>query len=462
MAEPAKKTHDFSQGSVAKTILRLALPLTAAQIITILYNLVDRMYLGRLADVGRLALTGVGITMPIISIIAGFANLCSFGGSPLASIERGRGDNKKAERIMGNAFAMLIIIGILLMSLCFIFKRPMLYLFGASDATYQYASDYLNIYISGTLLVMISLGMNPFINMQGFGGIGMVTGIVGAVVNIILDPIFIFVLGMGVKGAALATIIAQGCSAVWVLLFLTGKKAILKLRLENFRLDFRIVSRIISLGVSGLIISLTNSLVQIVCNKTLQITGGDIYVSVMTVLSSVRELSFSAINGITNGATPVISYNYGAGNYGRICKAIKFVSFAAFLCSSIIWATIMIVPDFFIRIFNSDSELIRVGVPAFRIYFAAYCLMWCQLAGQTVAQALGKAKTAVFFSLLRKAFLVTPLSLILPHLFGLGVNGVFIAEPLSILFGSTTCFITMIITVYRPMKKRALLEQAGR
>lgn len=457
--ERAKGTkNDFSKGSIPKAILRLAIPLTAAQIVNILYNLVDRMYIGRMEHVGRLALTGVGITMPIIAIIIGFSNLCGTGGAPLSSMERGKGDIDRAENIMGNAFMMLLIIGVVLTAVCYVVKRPLLYFFGASDDTFQYANEYLSVYLIGTVLVMIGLGMNPFINSQGFGRTGMMTVVLGAAINIALDPLFIFVFQMGVRGAALATIISQGCSAVWVLKFLTGKKAIMQLRFKYMRLQIKIVGKILSLGISGFVLAATNSLVMIVCNKTVYNFGGDLYVSVMTVISSVRELTFSAVNGLTSGATPVISYNYGAKKYGRICKAIRFTSFAAFLCSFAVWVPIMLFPEVFIKIFNNDPELVAAGAPAFRIFFAMALLMWLQLTGQTVALSLGKAKTAIFFSLLRKAILVTPLAIILPHVCGLGVNGVFLSEPISNIIGGVACYTTMLITVYRPMSRLAKTE----
>jgi putative MATE family efflux protein len=450
--------NDFSKGSIPKAILRMAIPMTVAQAISIMYNIVDRIYIGHSAG-GRLALTGIGITLPIISILLGFANLCGTGGAPLCSMARGRGDKKEAEEIMGNAFVMLLILGVLLTVVCLILKRPLLYLFGASEATYKYADDFLTIYILGTVMVMISLGMNPFINAQGFGKMGMMTVALGAVINIAIDPLFIFGLNMGVRGAALANVLSQTCSAIWVVHFLTGKKAILTLRLKYFRLKARTVARIFALGISGFCMSLTNSLVQIVCNVTLSRFGGDLYVSVMTIVNAIREVAGLGMIGITMGAVPVLSYNYGAGKYERIRQGVRFSTVAGLVFSAVPWVFIMLFPSVCIRIFNSDPELVRLGIPAFHIYFSTFVFMTFQLVGQTVSQALGRAKTAIFFSLLRKAFIVAPLTVILPRLWGLGTNGVFLAEPISNVVGGLACWIAMIFIVYIPLGRLEKSQQ---
>ena len=294
----AAKDHDFSKGSISRNILALAAPMTAAQLINVLYSVVDRIYLGRLP--GHLALTGLGVATPIISIVMGFANLCGTGGAPLCSIQRGKGDTEEAERVMGNAFTLLLLFGAAVTALFLLVKRPMLYLFGASDATYPYADAYMTIYLLGTVFVMIGLGMNPFITAQGFGATGMMTVGLGAIVNIVLDPVFIFGLDMGVQGAALATIIAQACSAVWVLKFLTGRRAILRLRLKYMALSAGRVREIVALGLSGFFMNLTTSLVQVVCNATLKFYGGDLYVGVMTIINSLREVFFMPVQGLTN------------------------------------------------------------------------------------------------------------------------------------------------------------------
>lgn len=450
------RQNDFSKGSVPHNILMLAGPMTAAQLINILYNIVDRMYLGRLP--GHLALTGLGLCLPIISIIIGFANLCGMGGAPLCSIHRGRGEGDEAEHIMGNSFVMLMLVGVVLTVVILLFRAPILSLFGASADTFPYANDYLTIYVVGTLFVMVGLGMNPFINAQGFGKIGMGTVALGAVVNIVLDPIFIFALDMGVRGAALATVISQGCSAVWVLLFLTGKKSLLRLRLPCFRLKAARVWRIIGLGMSGFIMSMTNSMVQVLCNASLQFYGGDLYVGVMTIINSIREVITMPVMGVTNGCQPILGYNYGAEEYGRVRQGIRFTAAVTMIYSVAVWLVTMAVPEFLIRIFNDEPALISAGIPAFRIYFLAFFCMSFQFIGQSTFVGLGKSKFAVFFSLLRKAFIVAPLTLLLPRL-GMGVDGVFWAEPISNVIGGVACLLTMYVTVYRPLGRLAALQE---
>mgnify|MGYP000547922045 CR=1 FL=1 len=438
--------NDFSRGSMARNILQMALPMTVAQLINILYNVVDRMYLGKLP--GHLSLTGLGLCLPIISILMGFANLCGMGGAPLCSIHRGKGEDGEAERILGNSFALLLLFGAGLTALGLAFRRPILYLFGASDLTFPYANDYLTIYLLGTLFVMIGLGMNPFINAQGFSRMGMMTVALGAAVNIVLDPIFIFALDMGVRGAALATVLAQGCSALWVLKFLTGRRALLRLRWRTLRLQAARVRRILALGASGFAMSMTNSLVQVLCNASLQHYGGDLYVGVMTVINSIREVVSMPVQGITNGCQPVLGYNYGAGEYERVRRGIRFTTVLTVGYSVAAWALVMAVPELLIRIFNDEPELIAAGIPAFRLYFAAFFCMSFQFIGQSVFVGLGRSRSAVFFSLLRKAFIVAPLTLLLPGL-GMGVDGVFVAEPVSNVLGGLACLLTMYVTVYR-------------
>ncbi len=449
--------NDFSQGSISGNILSLALPMTAAQLVNVLYSVVDRIYLGRLPGSSHLALTGLGVTLPIVSIIMGFANLCGTGGAPLCSISRGQGDNDEAERVMGNSFTLLILLGAAVTAFFLAFKAPVLYLFGASGDTFSYADDYMTIYLCGTLFVMISLGMNPFINSQGFGRVGMMTVVLGAVVNIVLDPVLIFLLDMGVKGAALATVIAQGLSAAWVLRFLSGPKAILRLKLSRLRLNAGRTKRIVALGLSGFFMNMTNSLVQAVCNATLQRWGGalygDLYVGVMTIINSVREVFFMPVHGLTNGSQPVAGYNYGAGKYSRVRESIRFSCGLTVAYAGVFWAAAMLFPGLLIRIFNGEAEVVEAGVPAMRIYFALFVLMSLQAAGQGVFVGLGQSRKAVFFSLLRKAVINAPLTVILPC--WMGVTGVFVAEAVSQLAGGLACFFTMYFTVYRPLGKLA-------
>ena len=451
----SERKNDFSKGSIPRNILTLAAPMTLAQLINVLYSVVDRMYLGRLP--GHLALTGLGLTMPIVSILMGFANLCGMGGAPLCSICRGQGDDEEAEHILGNSFTLLLILGAAATLVFLLLKRPVLCLFGASEATFPYADAYLTIYLCGTLFVMVSLGMNPFINAQGFAKIGMMTVGLGAVVNIVLDPVFIFVLDMGVQGAALATVIAQGCSAVWVLKFLTGKRAILRLKFDCMALSARRVRKIVSLGLAGFFVNLTNSLVQVVCNTTLQAYGGDLYVGAMTIINSIREVVSMPVQGLSNGSQPVLGYNYGAGESRRVRQGIRFTSIVVVLYSAAAWAIIMLAPEAMIRLFTREQPILDVGIPALRIYFSLFIIMSLQIAGQSVFTALGRSKNAIFFSLLRKAIINAPLTLLLPYL-GMGTDGVFVAEAVSQLIGGLACFLTMYAVVYRPLGS---LERAG-
>ncbi len=457
----AAGSHDFSQGSIIKNILGLAVPMTLAQLINVLYNIVDRIYIGRIPDHATMALTGLGLCLPIISMVMAFANLFGMGGAPLCSIERGRGNDEEAEAIMGNSFVMMILCGLALTVLGLIFKRPMLYLFGASDATISYADSYITIYLLGSIFVMVGLGMNSFINSQGFGKVGMLTVLLGAVSNLILDPVFIFVLGMGVQGAAWATIISQGLSALWIVRFLTGNKTILRLQKRSFRLKKQRVTAIIGLGLSGFTMSITNCSVQIMYNASLSRFGGDLYVGIMTVINSIREIISLPVNGITNSAQPVMGFNYGAGEYKRVKQAIIFMSAVSIIYTTILWSLVHGFPEFFIRIFNQDGDLVAAGVPAMQIYYFGFFMMSLQFAGQSVFVALGKSKNAVFFSIFRKVIIVIPLILILPNLFGLGTNGIFMAEPVSNFIGGIACFGTMLCTVWPELGKAAPGRSAG-
>ena len=455
----AASENDFSRGSIARHIFGLALPMTVAQLINVLYSVVDRIYIGHLPHASAQALTGIGLCLPIITIISAFANLFGMGGAPLCSIARGGHEEKRAQNVMGNSFSMLIVSGAVLMMLCLIFKRPILYLFGASSDTFSYADQYITIYLIGTLFVMTSLGMNNFINAQGFGRMGMLTVLLGAVMNIILDPIFIFVFGLGVRGAAIATVISQGASAVWVLRFLTGKKALLRLTRESLKLNFPLVKEITLLGTSGFVMSVTNGTVQIVCNAVLARHGGDLYVGIMTVINSVREIITIPVTGLTSGAQPVIGYNYGAGCYKRVKSAIKFMTAGCIIFSVVMWAVLFFEPRFFLHLFTREQELIANGISAMRIYFCGIFMMSLQFAGQSTYVALNRPKQAVFFSLFRKVIIVVPLTLLLPMLGDLGTNGVFLAEPISNVIGGTASFATMLVTVWPALKGKKYQEK---
>ena len=400
-----QKKNDFSRGSVVGNIMKLAVPMTLAQLINVLYNIVDRIYIGMIPENATLSLTGLGLCLPIISIVIAFANLFGMGGAPLCSIERGRGNEKEAEAIMGNIF------------------------------------------------VMTGLGMNSFINSQGFGTVGMMTVLLGAVTNIVLDPVFIFVFHMGVRGAALATILSQMLSALWILAFLTGRRTILKLRPSAMKLDAGRLLRIVGLGMSGFTMSITNSLVQIMYNSMLQKFGGDLYVGIMTVINSVREVISMPVNGLTNSAQPVLGYNYGAREYKRVQKAIVFMSVVCILYTVVAWGFVDWFPAFFIRIFNREGDMVEAGIPAIRMYFFGFFMMSLQFAGQSVFVGLGKSRNAVFFSIFRKVIIVIPLIIILPTVFGMGTQGILMAEPISNFIGGAACFGTMLLTVWPELKR---------
>lgn len=448
-----EKQNDFTKNSMAYNIMSLAIPMTIAQLINVLYSLVDRMYIGHLAQNSTLALTGLGITFPIIMLVTAVTNLFGMGGAPLCSIARGRGDDERAEKIIGNSFAMLIICSCILIIIGLVMKKFLLYLFGASDETYPYANEYFSIYIWGSIFVMVGLGMNTFINAQGFAKKGMLTILIGAIINIILDPIFIFGLDLGIKGAAIATVIAQFISASWVLHFLFSDKAIYRIKKSCMKLDFKLIKEIISLGFSSFVFATTGSLVQIVCNNVLLFWGGNIYVGIMTVLNSIRDVLQMTIEGIRSGAQPVISYNYGAGQYLRVRKGIKFLTKIALLYTSIAWCILDFFPEFFIHLFNSEEEMLLLGVPALHIYFLGFFMMAFQSAGQTTFISLGMGKYATFFSLFRKVILVIPLTIFLPNLWDLGVYGVFYAEMISNFVGGIACFSTMMMVVWRRLGK---------
>lgn len=446
--------NDFSKGSVVGNVLSMALPMTVAQLINVLYNVVDRIYIGYIPDHATLSLTGLGVCLPVITSVIAFANLFGMGGAPLCSIERGRGNEKEAELIMGNSFTMMVLVGILLTVIGIVFRKPLLYLFGASDVTYPYAESYMVIYLLGSVFVMTGLGMNAFINSQGFGKIGMLTVLIGAACNIILDPLFIFVFHLDVQGAAFATIISQFISAAWILRFLTGKQAILKLKRDNMRLKAGRVKKIVSMGMSSFMAGFTNSLVAVACNATLQGWGGDLYVGVMTVIHSIREIVENLVKGLTGGAQPVLGFNYGAGEYDRVKQAIRFVSIGAISFTTLCWILISVFPEFFIHIFNRDETLVAAAIPCMRLYFFGFLMMSLQYAGQCSFVGLGKAKQATFFSIFRKVIIVIPLTFGLPHLAGLGVMGVFLAEPVSNLIGGGACYLTMLKTVWPELGRK--------
>ncbi len=444
--------NDFSRGSIPRTVTRLAIPMIAAMLVNALYSIVDRIYIGHLPEIGQTALTGIGLCFPITMIVAAFSYLIGNGGGPLTSILRGGKDQDGAEKVLGNSITLLVILGIAIPLLCLLVKKPVLYLFGASDVTWPYANEYITIYLSGSLAVMLTMGLNPFLNAQGFTKVGMMTVILGAVCNIVLDPIFIFVFDMGVAGAAIATIISQTVSAIWVVLFLLGKKNLIRVRKKNLRLQRAVVGRITGLGVSTFIMNITEAAISAVFNASLSRFGGDIYVTVMTVISSVTQVIFMPMSGFAQGAQPVTGYNYGAGLYNRVKQSFWFLTKFCVTYATASWLILMLLPGQLIRIFNSDPVLVETAIPMFRVYFCMNFVMALQMAAQNTFVAMGEAKKATFFALFRKVILLIPMVLILPRL-GFGITGVFAAEPLADTISAVTCFATFMLTAYRKLGK---------
>ena len=446
---------DFEHGTVTGNILGAALPMLVAQVLNLLYNIVDRIYIARIPDTGTAALGAVGICFPLIVIISAFANLCGSGGAPLFSIYRGQKNNSQAVTVMNTSFTMLVISAIVLMMAGMSFAKPLLLLFGASDGSLIYAYPYMMIYLVGTLPSMLAIGMNPFINAQGYSIIGMFSVAIGAAANLILDPVFIFIAGLGVNGAAVATVISQCMSAAFVVIFLK-KRAELNvnfIKKNEIRECIYCAKNIVSLGTADFIMQITNSLVTICCNNVLSVTGGDIYISVMTIVSSVRQLVETPITAINEGTSPILSYNYGAGRPKRVKKAIVVLSVMVLCYTAVMWSIIILYPKTLIQVFSSDSKLISNSVVALKQYFAAFIFMDLQYIGQTIFKSLNKKKQAIFFSLLRKVIIVVPLTYLMPYALHMGTQGVFLAEPVSNVIGGSLCFITMLVTILPELKK---------
>lgn len=426
-----KKEADLGKDSLGPLLLKLALPAILAQIINVLYNMVDRMYIGHIPKVGPSALTGVGVTMPVIMAISAFAALVSMGGAPRVSIMLGRGEHPKAEKILGNCTVMLVIMAIILTAVFLIWGEPILMVFGASEATIGYALDYMRIYALGTIFVQLALGLNAFINAQGYAKIGMITVAIGALCNIVLDPIFIFSMSMGVKGAALATIISQAISSIFVVYFLTSKRSGLRIKLDNLKLDFQVILPCLALGLSPFIMQFTESVISVCFNTSLLKYGGDIAVGSMTILTSVMQFSMLPLQGLTQGAQPIISFNYGAENIDRVKRAFKLLLKISLSYSMLLWAVAMFIPDTFIYIFTSHGELATYTRWAIRIYMAASGIFGIQIACQQTFIAIGNAKTSVFLAVLRKVLVLIPLIFILPMFIENQAFAVFLAEPIA-------------------------------
>lgn len=452
-------TNKLGTEKVSHLLFQLALPAITAQVINMLYNIVDRIYIGHLENIGSLALTGVGVCFPIIILISAFSCLVGMGGAPQASIRMGEGNTKGAERILGNCFALLILMAAALTGIFLVWGEQLLLLFGASSDTIPYAMEYLNIYVIGTIFVMISLGLNSFISAQGFAKISMGTVMIGAIVNIILDPILMFGFDMGVRGAALATILSQCISALWVLKFLTGPKTTLKIKRENMKPSGKILLPVVALGLSPFIMQSTESLLSICFNTSLQKYGGDLAVGSMTILMSCMQIMTLPLTGLAQGAQPIISYNFGAGNKDRVKQAFRLLFICSITYAGIFWLMNMLFPGFFVGIFASEEALKGTASWALRIYLATGFMMGIQMACQQTFVSIGQAKISLFLALLRKIFLLIPLIYILPNFFADKVFAVFLAEPVSDFIAASTTFILFKLTFERVLNERAQMAE---
>lgn len=427
----SEKKQDMGSGSIPKLLAQLAIPAVVAQIVNLLYNIVDRIYIGHIPEIGAAALTGVGLFTPILMLINAFAMLAGAGGAPRAAIAMGQKDNEAAEKIMGNCFSILLIFAVVLTGIFYVLAPTLLTLFGASEMTLPYGVEYARIYILGSLFVLIVMGMNPFITTQGFSKISMLTTVIGAVINIVLDPIFIFVFDMGVKGAALATVLSQAVGAVWILHFLTGKKTNLSLRKMNLKLDVKVIVPCLMLGISSFVMLSTESILSISFTSSLSRYGGDIAVGAMTIITSVSQLVLMPLQGICQGGQPIISYNFGARKNDRVKKAF-FTEFKVCIIYSVLcWMAIMIIPRVFAGMFTSDTALVEYTTWALRIYMAGIFSLGFQICCQQSFMALGQAKISLFLACLRKIILLIPLIFILPLFMDNKVFAVFLAEPIS-------------------------------
>lgn len=436
---------------LGKLMVSMALPAVAAQIINVLYNIVDRIYIGHIAGYGELALTGVGLTAPILMVISAFSAFAGMGGAPQASIQLGKKNYEQAERILGSSIAMLLVFSVTLTALFQVFKVPILYLFGASDNTIIYAEQYITIYLSGTVFVQFALGLNTYISGQGNAKVAMLSVLLGAVTNIILDPILIFGLGMGVRGAALATIISQALSAVWVIYFLASSKSVIRIRKKYIRPDKKIIAGIAALGISPFIMQSTESLVMITLNSGLQKYGGDLYVGTMSIMSSIMQLIVIPVQGISQGIQPIMSYNYGAGNLDRV-KATFFRMTLVSLAGTLLFGGIAVLaPGFYVRLFSSNSELVALTCRYMPVYFLGITIFGIQMSCQSTFLALGQAKVSLVIALLRKVILLIPLAILFPMF--MGVQGIYRAEPVADFISVSVTMILFFFTARKLFRK---------
>ena len=452
----SKKEVDLGNDPVKGLLFTLAAPAIISQIVNALYNIVDRIYIGHIPGEGSMALTGLGVCFPIIMFVSAFAALMGMGGAPRASIEMGRKRNDRGEKILGNCFSALILTAIVLTIVFQVFKEPILYLFGASENTIGYGIDYLNVYLFGTIFVQLTLGMNAFIGAQGFAMISMMTVVIGAVTNIILDPIFIFALGMGVKGAALATVISQAISSIWAVKFLVGGKTILKIRKANLKISRKVLFPCIALGFAPFIMQSTESLLMLAFNSSLLKYGGDSAVGAMTILASVMQFGMMPLQGLTQGGQPIISYNYGAKKMDRVRQGFKSMLVSCLVFSTIIWALSEFTPGVLVSIFTNDESLKEITKGALRVYAGGMLLMGAQIACQQAFIAFGNAKTSAFLAMYRKIILLIPMIFILPFFFEDKVFAVFLAEPVAdVIAVFTTCI------MFRNFFKKVALQIEG-
>lgn len=446
---------NLGEEPIGRLLMTLAVPAITSQLVNALYNMVDRMYIGHIPEIGSTALTGVGVCFPLIMIISAFASLIGMGGAPRASIYMGKKDNKTAEKIMGNCFTALVIIAVILTAVVLLFQEPLLYLFSASRETIGYAKEYMSIYAVGTIFVQLTLGMNAFISAQGFSKISMLTVVIGAVTNIVLDPVFIFLFDMGVAGAALATILSQALSAVWAVWFLCGKKTVLRLKKENLRIRLSLLMPCVGLGVAPFVMQSTESILLLCFNSSLLKYGGNLAVGAMTILSSVMQFAMLPLQGLTQGGQPIISFNYGAGNMARVKKAFQIQTVCCFTFAFVLWAAVELAPGLFVAVFTNDSQLAELTKWALRIYMACVLLMGIQISCQQSFIALGNSRVSAFLAIFRKIIVLIPLIYILPMLLEDKVFAVFLAEPVADAVAVTTTSALF----YREFKKLTKKEE---
>ena len=451
MSDPAHKSESaLASAPVGRLMLKLAVPSVAAQFINLLYNIVDRIYIGHIPDIGSTALTGLGVTFPIITLISAFAAFAGQGGAPLASIRMGAGDHEGAERILGNSVTLLLAFSAVLTAVFLAIQRPVLMAFGASEATIGYAMDYISIYLLGTVFVQLALGLNTFITAQGRAMVAMCSVVIGAVMNIVLDPVFIFVFDMGVQGAAIATVLSQAVSALWVVGYLCSRRSGLRIRAANLRPRRKVIRQVAGLGMAPFIMQSTESLVTVVLNSGLQRYGGDLYVGTLTIIQSVMQMVTMPVQGITQGVQPIMSFNYGAGDYRRVQRTFQLLLRVTLTATTSAFLIVLLFPGALAMLFNDDRELVELVGRVMPIFFGGIWAFGAQMACQSAFMALGQAKTSLFLALLRKVILLVPLALLLPRLMG-GVMGIYIAEPIADVLASATT-----LTLFLRQRKKLL------